>query len=127
MNRREYINKLESLRLDKSCYRVISGGVMLLYGLKDSTADIDIKVKPAYFEKLKTTFDFKKSSKYPDLYEIDDDIEVKVSDFNDDDTRLIGNYPVESLELTLKWMLEHNRPKDQQKIKIIQKYLQNNK
>ena len=127
MDRREYIKKLESLRLDKNYYRVISGGVMLLYDIKDSTADIDIRVKPAYFEKLKTKFNFKKSSKYPDLYEIGDNIEVKVSDFNDDDTRLIGNYPVESLELTLEWMLKHNRPKDQQKIKDIQKYLQNNK
>lgn len=127
MDKREYIKKLESLRLDKNYYRIISGGVMLLYGIKDSTADIDIRVKPAYFKKLKTKFNFKKSSKYPDLYEIGDNVEVKVSDFNDDDTRLIDNYPVESLELTLEWMLEHNRPKDQQKIKDIQKYLQNNK
>ena len=124
MNRIEYIKKLDSLKLDKNYYRVISGGVMLLYGIKDSTADIDIRVKPAYFEKLKATFNFKKSSKYPNLYEMSDNIEVKVSDFNDDDTRLIDNYPVESLELTLKWMLEHNRPKDQQKIKLIQEYLQ---
>ena len=124
MNRIEYIKKLDSLKLDKNYYRVISGGVMLLYGIKDSTADIDIRVKPAYFEKLKATFNFKKSSKYPNLYEMSDNIEVKVSDFNDDDTRLIDNYQVESLELTLKWMLEHNRPKDQQKIKLIQEYLQ---
>ncbi len=127
MNKREYIEKLESLKLDKDYYRVISGGVMLLYGLKDSTADIDIKVKPAYFEKLKSVFDFKKSSKYPDLYEISDDIEVRVLDFNNDDTRFVDGYPVESLELTLEWMLEHNRPKDQRKIKIIQEYLQSNK
>lgn len=127
MNKKEFIKKLNSLNLDKSCYRIISGGVMLLYGLKDSTADIDIKVKPDYFEKLQKIFSFKKSSKYPNLYEISDDIEVKVQDFDNDNTKIVDGYPVESLELTLQWMLEQNRPKDQEKIKIIQEYLKNNK
>ena len=44
MNKKEYIEKLESLKLDKKRYCIISGGVMLLYGLKDTTEDIDIKV-----------------------------------------------------------------------------------
>ena len=126
MNKQEYIKKLDSLKLDKSSYRIISGGVMLLYDLKDSTADIDIKVRSDYFEKLQKIFSFKKSSKYPNLYEISDNIEVKVQNFDDNDTKIIDGYPVESLELTLQWMLEQNRPKDQEKIKIIQQYLEDN-
>ena len=123
MNKEEYTQKLDSLNLDKSRFRVISGGVMLMYGLRESTADIDIKVKPDYFEELKSKFSFKESSKFPNLYEISDEIEVRVLDFDDNDTEFVDGYPVESLELTLEWMLEHNRPKDQEKIKIIQEYL----
>ena len=127
MYREEFLARLDSLNLDKRRYCVLSGGVMLLYGLKETTADIDIKVRPNYFEELKTKFTFSKSPKYPDLYELGDDVEVAVRDYDDKDVRVVLDHPVESLELTLQWMLEHNRPKDQEKIKIIQNYLKEQK
>ena len=123
MNKKEFIKKLNSLNLDKNRYCIISGGVMLLYNLKPTTEDIDIKVRPDYFEELKLKYEFKKSPKYDDLYELDDKTEVAVLDYNDDDIIIVDDYPVESLELQLKWMLEQNRPKDQEKIKIIEDYL----
>ena len=45
--------------------------------------------------------------------------------FLPEDVRIVDGYPVESLELQLKWMIEQNRPKDQEKIKIIKNYLGN--
>ena len=125
MNKEEYINKLNTLGLDKNRYCIISGGVMLLYGLKATTEDIDIKIRPDYFEELKEKYKFKKSPKYEYLYELDDSTEVAVLDYSDEDVRLVDGYPVESLELQLKWMIEQNRPKDQEKIKIIKNYLEN--
>ena len=125
MNKKEYIQKLDKLNLDKTRYCIISGGVMLLYDLKESTEDIDIKIRPDYFEELKKVFTFKKSPKYPYLYELDDSTEVAVLDYSDDDIRIVDGYPVESLELQLKWMMEQNRPKDQEKIKIIKNFLEN--
>ena len=123
MNKKEYIERLDKLHLDKKRYCIISGGVMLLYGLKNNTEDIDIKVKPEYFEELKEKFSFKKSPKYPYLYELNEYTEVAVLDYNEEDIRNVDGYPVESLELQLKWMLENNRPKDQEKIKIIKEFL----
>lgn len=125
MNKEEYINKLNTLGLDKNRYCIISGGVMLLYGLKATTEDIDIKIRPDYFEELKEKYKFKKSPKYEYLYELDDSTEVAVLDYSDEDVRIVDGYPVESLELQLKWMIEQNRPKDQEKIKIIKNYLGN--
>ena len=98
---------------------------MLLYGLKEATEDIDIKVKPDYFEELKNIYEFKKSPKYDYLYELDDETEVAVLDFSEDDIKYVDGYPVQSLESQLAWMLEHNRPKDQEKIKTIRNYLNN--
>ncbi len=43
--------------------------------------------------------------------------------FDDSDVMIVDGYPDESLELQLKWMLEHNRPKDQKKIRTIRDYL----
>lgn len=125
MDKKEFLDKLDSLNLDKDRYCIISGGVMLLYDLKDSTEDIDIKIKPDYFEELKEKFIFSKSPKYTYLYEIDDLTEVAVLDYDKSDVRIVDGYPVESLELQLKWMLEQNRPKDKNKIEIIKNYLDN--
>ena len=123
MNKKEYIKELDKLNLDKSRYCIISGGVMLLYGLKNTTEDIDIKIRPDYFEELKERFTFKKSPKYSYLYEINDKTEVAVLDYNDKDIRVVDGYPVESLELQLEWMIRNNRDKDKEKIKIIKNYL----
>lgn len=126
MNKKEFIEKLDTLSLDKKRYCIISGGVMLLYDLKQTTEDIDIKIRPEYFEEHKLKYIFKKSQKYDYLYELDDKTEVAVLDYDDKDIRIVDGYPVESLELQLKWMLEQNRPKDKEKIKIIKTYLNMN-
>ena len=123
MNREEYKRKLDSLNLDKNRYCIISGGIMLLYGLKDTTEDVDIKVRPDYFEELKERFNVKKSPKYPYLYELDEETEVAVLDYDDSEVEIVGGYPVMNLELQLNWMIENNRPKDQEKIKIIKEFL----
>lgn len=128
MKKQEYLDRLEKLKLDKNRYCVISGGVLLVYGLKDTTSDIDIKIRPDYFEELKSIINFKKSPKleYDDLYEIDDDIEVAVRDYDDADVRMVDGCPVESLELTMQWWIDHNRPKDQEKIQLVKDYLEAN-
>ncbi len=123
MNRDEYKRKLDSLNLDKNRYCIISGGIMLLNGLKDTTEDVDIKVRPDYFEELKERFNVKKSPKYPYLYELDEETEVAVLDYDDSEVEIVDGYPVMNLELQLNWMIENKRPKDQEKIKIIKEFL----
>ena len=123
MNKNEYLNKLKALNLDKNRYCIISGGVLLLYGLKETTSDIDLKIKPDYFQELKKRFNFKKSNKYSYLYELNDMIEVAVLDFSKEDIKIVDDFPVESLELQLNWMLKNSRAKDLEKIEIIKEYL----
>ena len=125
MNKEEYLKKLDELNLDKSMYCIISGGVMLMHNLKDTTQDIDIKVKPEYFIELEKRFNIKKSPKYDYLYELSDDIEVAKLDFNEEDIEYIDGYPTELLELELEWKILNNREKDKESIKIIQEYLKN--
>lgn len=123
MDKSEYLKKLDALNLEKTRYCILSGGAMVMHGLKKVTADIDIKVQPDYFEELKQRFDFRKSSKYDYLWELGDDIEVAVQDFSEDDVEMIDEYPVIKLELELEWKIKHNRPKDQEAIKILKEYL----
>lgn len=123
MNKHEYLEKLDKLNLDKSRYCIISGGVMVLLGLREKTNDIDIRVKPDYFLELKKIYNFKKSDKYDNLYELSDDIEVAVADFNDNDIEYYEGYPINTLKNELAWKIEHKRKKDKQDILNIKEYL----
>ena len=123
MNKGEYLRKLDELRLDKARYCILSGGAMVMHGLKERTADIDIKVRPDYFEELKTKFSFKKSPKYDYLWELGEDVEVAVQDYDEKDVEMVDGYPVIRLELELEWKLRHNRPKDRESIRILKAYL----
>lgn len=123
MKKEEFLRKLDELNLDKNKYCIISGGVMLLYDLKDTTNDIDLRMSLDYFEELKKRFSFKKSSKYPYLFELGEDIEIAVKDFDKSVIRMVDGYPVESLEQQLDWMIKNKREKDKEKIIIIQNYL----
>ena len=129
MDKTKYLQMLDKLNLNPKRYCIISGGVMLIHGLKPTTQDIDILVQPDYFEELQQRPDFRftKSDKYPDLYELRDrevEIEMRVMPFKEEDIEFVDGYPAESLERTLKWMVKNNRPKDQEKIAIIRDYLE---
>ena len=123
MDKDEYLKKLDRLQLDKARYCILSGGAMVMHGLKERTADIDIKVRPDYFEELKTKFSFKKSPKYDYLWELGEDVEVAVQDYDEKDVEMVDGYPVIRLELELEWKLRHNRPKDRESIRILKAYL----
>lgn len=123
MNKKEYLSKLDELNLDKDKFCIIGGGVLLLHGLKETTNDIDIQILPDYFKILKTRFKFKKSNKYPNLYELNDYIEVCLRDFSSKDIDIVDGYPVETLEKELEWKITNNREKDKEDIIKISEYI----
>lgn len=124
MTKEEFLERLDGLGLDKSKFCIISGGVMLMYGLREQTEDIDIKMGQDYFDEINDKFPTRKSPKYDYLYEIADNIEVAVQEFIPEDVVEIDGFLVETLELQLQWKLKNGRAKDQPDIEKIQKYLQ---
>lgn len=127
MNKVEYLKEIDKLNLDKNEYCIISGGVMLLYNLRDQTEDIDIKVTKKLFNELTSRFNLTKSPKFSYLYELSNNIEIALMDFDKNDIVWIDGYPVESLEKQLEWKLSNNREKDKRDIKIIRNFLDSNK
>lgn len=123
MTRQEYLGELGRLGLDETKFCIISGGVMLMYGLREQTSDIDIKMGRVYFEEIRGQFPTKRSPKYNYLYEIADNIEVAVQEFAPEDVVKIDGYLVETLELQLQWKLQNGRVKDEEDIRRIQTYL----
>lgn len=123
MNRIEYLKKLDELNLDKNSYCIIASGSMLMHNLRDNCNDIDIRVSKELFQELFDKYNMKQSDRYDYVYELGDIIDVTCRNFDKDNIEFVDGYPVEKLEIQLNWMLENNRPKDQEKIKILQEYL----
>ena len=123
MNRIEYLKKLDELNLDKNSYCIIASGSMLMHNLRDNCNDIDIRVSKELFQELFDKYNMKQSDRYDYAYELGDIIDVTCRNFDKDNIEFVDGYPVEKLEIQLNWMLENNRPKDQEKIKILQEYL----
>lgn len=127
MKKNEYLEKLDNLGFSKEDYCIISGGSMLMFGLREETGDIDLKISDTLFNDLNEKGLLKESPKMANLYEYGEDVELKAHEFNLATIEYIDGYPVESLEANLKWKLENNRDKDQEDIKKIQEYLENRK
>lgn len=124
MKKEEFLERLNELGLDRSRFCIISGGAMLMYGLREEASDIDIKMGRQYFEEVRKGSLIKKSSKFDYVYELFDDVDVAVQEFDLRDVVMIDGYLVESLERQLAWKLKNGRVKDQPEIEKIQRYLQ---
>lgn len=119
MNRREYIDRLEALNLPKDQFIILSGGSLLLRGLRESTADFDLCVMPKLAKEL-------------DLYNAPQDeagcyvplenVQMK-DDYDNFDYDIVDGFQCESLESILEFKRKMRRPKDIKDIEAIEKYL----
>ncbi|MBP5656861.1 class IV adenylate cyclase [Candidatus Saccharibacteria bacterium] len=119
MNKLAYIAALKKLNLPKSEFIILSGGSLLMHGLRDTTADLDLCAT-------------KKLAKKIDLYNspIDDkgfhtpfENCQMMDDFDKFEYDIVDGYKCETLESILAFKRRANRPKDQQDIKNIEKAL----
>ncbi len=123
MNKKEFLRILDSLNLDKNSYCIIASGSMLMHNLRDSCNDIDIRVTKELFQELLKKNNMKQSSYYDYVFELNDNIDVNCKNYDPNNIEFVDGYPVEKLEVQLQWMLEQNRPKDQEKIILLKEYL----
>ena len=127
MKKREFLNELDKLNLDKNSYCIIASGSMLMYGLCEECNDIDIRTTKELFKHLKDKYHMKQSNRYDYVYELNDRIDVNCKNYDSKMIEFVDGYPVEKLEVNLKWMKENNRAKDQEKIRIIEEFLKTKK
>lgn len=124
MNKCEILEALKEINLPKEEYYILSGGCLVLYGLKEATNDLDLCVSKKGFEILKSKFYFGEDNKSEhDFYQINDYCEVIVKDKADWKYSKIDGYQVEDLETLLSFKERRNMEKDKQDIINIKKYL----
>lgn len=123
MNRQEVLDRLNELALDKGAYWLITGGAMVLYGLRDQTGDIDLGCTTALFEALQAQGC--PVSMMPDgtrRVELAPDVELFENWLQGDIVEVEG-VPVVSLEGLIAMKRQIGREKDMRDIALIEEYL----
>lgn len=128
MNKNNIIDILKKYNFDNSKYLVISGAAMVLYGIKDSTNDIDIAVTKDYYNYLLSNYNciFERVNEYGNsCYMMDNCINFGINYYSDN-KEFIESIPVQSIEDLLQLKKYLNRDKDIFDIEKIKRYIKEN-
>lgn len=119
MNKSEFIAVLEELRWPKDGYMILSGGSLLLRGLREETADMDISMTKRLAHEI-NLYDMPQDEE--GFYQPRENMQV-MDDFGKADFDIVDGYQCESLESVLAFKKQMMRPKDLKDIEKIEETL----
>lgn len=125
MNKDEVLQNLKKYNLDSEKFIIIGSASLVMHGLKDSCADIDIAVSREYNDYLldKFTCRFDANVDGYDIYMIDDIINFSNHYYDEFKGQKIDGYWVQTLDEVLNLKRKLNREKDKKDIELILNYL----
>ena len=123
MNKKELLNHVDSLELPKTEYCILSGGSLLMYGLREQTNDLDIDITNKGFDLIKNKFCPILMDDSSKRYKLTDNIECFLVQNLESDIDFVDGYPCQSLVSVLKFKQKLNREKDQKDIIAIKNFL----
>ena len=123
MNKADLLRRLEELGFDRGEYWVVSGGAMVLYGLREKTHDLDLGCTTALADRLEGRG--YPVTRFPDgtrKITFAEDVELFENWIYDTVTEVAG-IPVISLDGLLAMKRSLDREKDRRDIKQIEDFL----
>ena len=119
MTKQEYIAGLEKLGLPKSEFVILSGGSLLMHGLRESTADFDLSASKALAEQIGL---YACPQDENGWYEPFENVQMR-DDYENFSFDLIDGYQCETLESVLAFKRRLRRPKDLRDIEALESFL----
>ena len=116
MNRREFISGLEKMAFPKSEFIILSGGSLLMHGLRESTADYDLCASKALAERIGL---YACPQDADGCFTPFENVQMK-DDFERFSFDLVDGYQCETLESVLAFKKRLRRPKDLRDIEAIE-------
>ncbi len=127
MNKQELLKLLDSIKINKEEFWILSSSALVLRDLFPDAGDLDIAVTDKGLEELKQNYNLKQ--KENGWYIVTDNIEC-VCDGKKENLKyqpeLVENYYVQNLEEYYEYLLSSNREKDKLRIKIVKEELNKN-
>ena len=124
MNKADIIEKLSAFPYDASEYWLITGGAMVLYGIREETSDIDLGCTARLADRLEADgYLHAVRTNGKRWFKVGSDIEL-FEDWLYDTVTLMDGIPVISIQGLIDMKRSLGREKDARDIGLIEKYLQ---
>ena len=121
MNKEELLELLESLKISKEQFCILSSGALVLRDLFDSAGDLDIAVTEKGLEELKNNYNLKQ--KENGWYTVNEKIECVLNSMEDKKEKY-GDYYLQSLINYFEFLKNSDREKDKIKYEIVKKKIE---
>lgn len=125
MNKEELIELIESLKLDKNEYWILSSGALVIRGIYPDAGDLDIAVTEKGLQELKINYNLKEKGKR--WYIVNDKIECILDTKEPWKIEKYGEYNLQSIEKYYEFLKESTREKDKARIPLVEEYMKNRK
>lgn len=120
MKKKELIDLIENLKVDKNEIVVLSTGALVLRGIWEEANDLDIAVTKKGLEQLKSNYNLKQK---PDDFYIVNELVECVEDDMIDKKELLDNYFVQDIYDYYNYIKNSGREKDKPKIEVVEEYI----
>ena len=121
MNKEELIELINSLKLNKNEYWILSSGALVIRGIYPDAGDLDIAVTEKGLEELKKNYDLKKKDN--DFYKVNGKIECVVDTKEPWKIEKYGEYNLQSIEKYYDFLKSSKREKDKERIPLVEEYI----
>lgn len=123
MNKKELIELIRTLKLNKNEYWILSSGALVIRGILQDAGDLDIAITEKGLQELKVNYELKEKGN--NWYEINEKIECVLETREQWKIEKYGEYYLQSLDMYYKFLKNSEREKDKKRIPLIEKYLEN--
>lgn len=123
MNKEELVELIESLKLDKNEYWILSSGALVIRGIYPDAGDLDIAVTEKGLKELKSNYNLKEKGK--DWYIVNDKIECIVDTKESWKIEKYETFNLQSIEMYYEFLKNSSREKDKARIPLIKNYMKN--
>lgn len=130
MNKEELVKLLQTLKISKEEFWILSSGALVLRGIYPDAGDLDIAVTNKGMEQLKENYNLiPKGGDFKDFYTVTEKIEC-VCDGEKKDLEYqpekVGEYYVQNIYQYLEFLKHSNREKDKKRISLVEEYIEKN-
>ena len=121
MNKEELIKLIESLKLDKNEYWILSSGALVIRGIYPDAGDLDIAVTEKGLEELKGNYDLKQ--KPNGWYMVNEKIECAVDTKEPGKIEKFEGFNLISIDKYYEFLKASKREKDKARIPLVEEYM----
>lgn len=125
MDKEALVRLIESLKVDKNEFWILSSGALVIRGIYPDAGDLDIAVTEKGLQELKTKYNLKEKGK--GWYIVNDKIECVLDTKEPWKIEKYGEYNLQSIEKYYEFLKESTREKDKARIPLVEEYMKNRK